>query len=139
LLAAEKWLVALILKGTEGVEAALEELREEDFRHLPSAGLLRAAKGLYLRNEPLSAASLEAALADEEARRLLHEIAVEDPPVDWAVPRKCVDGLRRMVLKDRLAEIQKELAAASGESLDALLHEKNALSIRIANLGAGSV
>jgi len=139
LLAAEKWLVALILKRTEGVEAALEELREEDFRHLPSAELLRAAKGLYLRNEPLSASSLEAALADEEARRLLHEIAVEDPPVDWAVPRKCVDGLRRMVLKERLAEIQKELTAASGESLDALLHEKNALSIRIANLGASSV
>jgi DNA primase len=139
LLAAEKWLVALILKKTEGVEEALAELCETDFQELPSAELLRAAKGLYLRNEPLSAASLEAALAGDDARRLLHEIAVEDPPVDWANPLKCVQGLRRMVLKRRLAEIQRELAAASGDSLDALLHEKNTLSIRIANLGPSVV
>jgi DNA primase len=139
LLAAEKWLVALILKKTEGVEEALAELCEADFQELPSAELLRAAKGLYLRNEPLSASSLEAALAGDEARRLLHEIAVEDPPVDWANALKCVHGLRRMVLKRRLAEIQRELAAASGDSLDALLHEKNALSIRIANLGPSVV
>lgn len=139
LLVAEKWLVALILKRTEGVEEALAELCEADFRELPSAELLRAAKGLYLRNEPLSASSLEAALAGDEARRLLHEIAVEDPPVDWANPLKCVQGLRRMVLKQRLAAIQRELAAASGDSLNALLHEKNALSIQIANLGPSVV
>jgi DNA primase len=133
LLPAEKWLVALILKGAEGVEEALSELREADFAGVASAELLRAAKSAYLRNEPLSAASLETGLASEDARRLLREIAIDDPPVDAASPLGCVHELRRRVVKARLAEIQQELQAASGASLDALLQEKNALSIQIAD------
>jgi DNA primase len=131
LLPAEKWLVALILKGAEGVEEALAELREADFAGVASAELLRAAKSAYLRNAPLSAASLETGLGSEEARRLLREIAIDDPPVDAASPLGCVHELRRRVVKARLAEIQQELQAASGASLDALLQEKNALSIQI--------
>jgi hypothetical protein len=133
LLPAEKWLVALILKGAEGVEEALAELREADFAGVASAELLRAAKSAYLRNAPLSAASLETGLGSEEARRLLREIAIDDPPVDAASPLGCVHELRRRVVKARLAEIQQELQAASGASLDALLQEKNALSIQIAD------
>ena len=139
LLAAEKWLVALILRRAASVDEALEDLRETDFEGLPTAELLRAAKAAYLRNEPLSAASLEAGLGSDEARRLLREIAVEDPPVAAADARTCVQELRRKVLSQRLAEIQRQLAAGSGDSLDALLQEKNALSIRIANLGASRV
>lgn len=131
LLAAEKWLVALILKGAEGVEDALAELREADFARLAAAELLRAAKSAYLRNVPLSAASLAADLGSEDARRLLREITMDDPPVDSASPLGCVHELRRRVVKARLAEIQRELQAASGASLDALLQEKNALSIQI--------
>jgi hypothetical protein len=125
--------VALILKGAEGIEDALAELREADFAHLAAAELLRAAKSAYLRNLPLSAASLEAELGSEDARRLLREIAMDDPPVDAASPLGCVHELRRRVVKARLAEIQRELQAASGTSLDALLQEKNALSIEIAD------
>jgi hypothetical protein len=98
---------------------------------LSGAELLRAAKAAYLRNEPLSVAALEAGLGSEEARRLLREVAVEDPPVDAASPLGCVHELRRRVVKARLAEIQRELQAASGASLDALLQEKNALSIQL--------
>jgi DNA primase len=131
LLPAEKWLLALILKGAPGVEDALGELRDSDFDRLASAELLRAAKAVYLRNERLSAASLEAGLGSEDARRMLREIAMEDTPVDAASPQGCVDELRRRVVKARLAEIQRELPVASGASLDALLQEKNALSIQI--------
>jgi DNA primase len=131
LLPAEKWLLALILKGAEGVDEALAELRDADIAPLSGAELLRAAKAAYLRNEPLSVAALEAGLGSEEARRLLREVAMEDPPVDAASPLGCVHELRRRVVRARLAEIQRELGAASGASLDALLQEKNTLSIQL--------
>jgi hypothetical protein len=70
----------------------------------------------------------------EEQRRLVREVAIEDPPVDAAQPADCVLALHRLVVERRLAEIQRELQAASeGPAMEALLQEKLALSRQMAN------
>jgi hypothetical protein len=96
--------------------------------------VLRAAMGISLRGEALTAAALDAALPGDEARRLVREVAVENPPVDEARPRECVLELRRRVLSQRLAEIQKDLQAAPQEAVEALLQEKLVIRRQIANL-----
>jgi DNA primase len=134
LLPAEKWLLALILRRADGIQEALAELQEADVAGLRSAEVLRAAMGISLRGEALTAAALDAALPGDEARRLVREVAVENPPVDEARPRECVLELRRRVLSQRLAEIQKDLQAAPQEAVEALLQEKLVIRRQIANL-----
>jgi DNA primase len=122
LLPAERLLIGLIAQGAEGVDEALGELADADLGPLRSAELLRAAKGLYLRGERVSATTLQAALADDESRRLLSEIAVQAPPADPRMALACARELRQQTLEKRLAELQKKLDA--GVVDDQLLREK---------------
>lgn len=133
---AERWLLSFLARGAEGLTEALEELQEEDFRELPSAMALRAARNLYLHGQAVTAASLEAALSAEaeEERRMLREAALEEPPTSAARPIDCVWALRRLVMERRLKQIQRDLAGAEGSALEALLEEKLTLRRQMANL-----
>jgi hypothetical protein len=71
---------------------------------------------------------------DEEARRLMSEIAVEGVPEEGLSAEECVRELRRQPLRARMAEIQKRLAGASGEAQEALLAEKTRLVRQMASL-----
>ena len=101
---------------------------------LGSAPVLRAAKGLYLRAAAVDAASLQAALAGDPAERFLTAIAVEGVQAEGVTPVDCVRELKRQPLKARMAEIQRKLKEAPGESVDALLQEKNRLASQMASL-----
>jgi DNA primase len=126
LLPAERWLLALVAQGAAGVEIALDELQEADLEGLRSAALLRAAQAVARRDERVTLPAVTAEL-DEDARRLMSEIAVEGVPEDGLSAEECVRELRRQPLKARMAEIQKRLAGASGEAQEALLAEKTRL------------
>jgi len=131
---AERWLLALVVTGAEGAEQALDELQDEDLGGLHGEAVLRAAKRLRDRGERVTATALETAVEGEEQRRLVREVAIEDPPVDAAQPADCVRALRRLVVERRLSEIQRELQAApEGPAMEALLQEKLALSRQMAN------
>ena len=127
LLPAERWLLALATQGAKGVDDALGELTEGDLEGLRAAALLRAAKAVWRRGARVTAAAIAGELADEDAHRLLAEIAVEGVPEEGLSARDCVRELRRQPLRARMAEIQNKLAGASGETLTALLAEKTRL------------
>jgi DNA primase len=126
LLPAERWLLALVAQGAAGIEIALDELSESDLEGLRSAALLRAAQAVARRDERVALPAVLAEL-DEDARRLMSEIAVEGAPEDGLSAEECVRELRRQPLRARMAEIQKRLAGASGEAQEALLAEKTRL------------
>ncbi len=132
LLPAEKWLLALLAHGAEDADEALGEISEADFASLRSAPLLRAAKGLYLKGQKVDAVALQAALDEEESRRLLSEIAIMAMPENGLVALACVRELRHHTLQKRLAELQKKLDA--GPADDQLLKEKNEIRREIASL-----
>ncbi len=135
LLPAERWLLALLTQGAEGIDDALAQLTEADLAGLRSAELLRAAKGLYLRAEPVNAATLAGVVKDETAR-LLNEVAVGAPPADaLGTPLDCVRELRRQPMQARLLELKKKLGAGGeGQSDDEVLREMNALARQMATL-----
>lgn len=133
LMPAERWLLALLVTGAEGVDEALAELGEADLDGLRAASLLRAAKALWRKGESVSMQALTEAAEDDDARRLLSEIAVEGLPGEVSAV-ECVREIRRQPLKARMAEIQKRLKGASGESLEALLTEKTRLVRQMAGL-----
>jgi hypothetical protein len=133
LLAAERWLLALVVQGAEGTDEALAELGEADIDGLPSAPLLRAVKAVWRRGEKVTLPAL-AADVDDDARRLLSEIAVVGVPADALSARECVREIQRLPLRARMAEIQKSLSQARGEALETLLAEKTRLVRRMASL-----
>jgi DNA primase len=126
LLPAERWLLALVAQGAAGVEIALDELQEADLEGLRSAALLRAAQAVARRDERVALPAVIAEL-DDDARRLMSEIAVTGVPEEGLSAEECVRELRRQPLKARMAEIQKRLAGATGEAQEALLAEKTRL------------
>jgi DNA primase len=134
LMPAERWLLALAVTGAEGVDEALAELGEADLDGLRAAPLLRAAKALWRRGEPVTMPALAAETDDEDARRLLSEIAVEGAPTEGLAAQECVREIRRQPLKARMAEIQKSLQEAKGEKLEALLVEKTRLVRQMTSL-----
>jgi hypothetical protein len=71
---------------------------------------------------------------DEDARRLLSEIAVEGAPREGLAAQECVREIRRQPLRARMAEIQKSLQGAQGETLEALLTEKTRLVRQMTSL-----
>ena len=130
LIPAEKLLIGLILSDAPGVAKALESIEEQDLQPLGAAQILRAARQLVLDGRPVTLAELEGVL-DEDDRRLLSEAAVEDSPEKGITPAECVLELKTWPLKSRMAEIQKDLAKASGEAQEALLAEKLELKRRL--------
>jgi DNA primase len=123
LMPAEKWLLALMLEGREGVGDALDTLQDADLQGLRSEEVLRAAKGLAAGGRTVEAEALAGAVGDE-SRRMLREIAVDGPPTTGVTPADCARELRCRPLKARMAEIQRDLGGASGPALEALLEEK---------------
>jgi DNA primase len=134
LLPAERWLVALVVQGAEGVDEALSELDEADLEGLRAAPLLRAAKAVWRRAGEVTAPALAAELENDDARRLLSEIAVVGAPQEGLSARECVLELRRQPLRARMDEIQRQLTKATGEAQDALLAEKMRLRRQMAGL-----
>jgi DNA primase len=133
LLPAEKLLVALLLSDAEGVGEALDSLDDADLQGLRAAPVLAAARALRGRGERVTAAGLESVL-EEEARRMVREVAVEGPVTKGADPAECVRELRRLPLQTRMAEIQRDLPQARGPAEKALLEEKLRLKRRMAEL-----
>jgi DNA primase len=133
LLPAERWLLALVAQSAAGVEEALKELEDQHLEGLRAAELLRAARALAQRDERVTLPLVLAEL-DEDARRLMSEIAVAGAPAEHLSAEECVRVLRRQPLEARMAEIQKSLAGASGDAQDALLAEKIRLSRQMAEL-----
>ncbi len=133
LLPAERWLLALVAQGAAGVEIALDELQEADLEGLRSATLLRVAQAVARRDERVTLPAVLAEL-DEDAQRVMSEIAVEGVPEEGLSAEDCVRELRRQPLKARMAEIQKRLAGASGDTQEALLAEKTRLVRQMAGL-----
>jgi hypothetical protein len=133
LLPAERWLLALVAQGAAGIEIALDELQEADLEGLRSAALLRVAQAVARRSERVTLPAVLAEL-DEDARRVMSEIAVEGVPEEGLSAEECVRELRRQPLKARMAEIQKRLAGASGDAQEALLAEKTRLVRQMAGL-----
>jgi DNA primase len=134
LLPVEKLLLARLLRDPEQ-QAAIAELRDEDLEGLRSAPLLRAARDLCARREPLSAAAMASAVGDDESRRLLNEIAVTDSPAGEQGVSECLQELRRLSLAQRLEGVQRRLALSpEGEALESLLQQKLALQKEIAAL-----
>jgi DNA primase len=123
LLPAEKLLLTLIVEGSEALSAALLELQEPDLEKLRSAAVLRSARAQAAAGKTVTRASLEDELSEDD-RRLLSEIAVGAVPVGGVAPMDCVRELRCGPLKARMAEIQKDLARATGADQEALLNEK---------------
>ncbi len=134
LVPAERLLLGLLLRGAEGLDEAMGELGDAEMGGLHSAPVLRAAKGLYLKNEAITATALTAAV-EEEARTLLTALAMVDGPSTGVSPLDCVKELKRLPLRARMAEIQRALKEAPPEGLHALLSEKNELVRRMAALG----
>jgi DNA primase len=133
LLPAERWLLALVAQGAAGVEIALDELTDSDLEGLRSAALLRVAQTVARRDERVTLPAVLAEL-DEDAGRLMSEIAIEGVPAEGISAEDCVRELRRQPLKARMAEIQKRLAGASGDAQEALLAEKTRLVRQMAGL-----
>jgi DNA primase len=134
LMPAERWLIALIAAGAEEVDGALAEIGEADIDGLRAAALLRGAKAIWRREEKVTVAALEAEVQDEDARRLLREIAVEGVPEEGLSALECVKEIQRQPFRTRMAEIQKRLQGASGDSLEELLSEKLNLKRQMADL-----
>ena len=133
LLPAERLLVALLLSDAEGAGEALDSLDDADLQGLRAAPVLAAARALRGRGERVTAAGLEAAL-EEEARRMVREVAVEPPVTQGVDPAECVRELRRLPLRTRMAEIQRDLPQARGQAEEALLEEKLRLKRRMAEV-----
>ena len=75
---------------------------------------------------------LQDALPEEEDRRVLREIAVQDLEVEATSARPCAMSLRKLLLERRLSEIQKSLVkGALNQDVDALLEEKTRISREI--------
>jgi DNA primase len=134
LVPAERWLLALLLRGAPEVAEALAGIEEADLEGLRSAPILLIAKRLADSSEGLTAARLTAALDSEDDQRLLREIAVDGPPVDEARAEDCVVELRRLRLKRMLAEIQAELGRTGGAQAAGLLQRKVEITRQMANL-----
>src|SRR6185369_11695504 len=134
LLPAERYLLASLLQEDETVGAAVGELLEEELDGLRSAPVLRAARDLASHGSRVTVAALQAALPDDESRRLVSELAVAGSPDKGPVPGECVRELKRRPLQARMAQIQRDLGGASGPQLEELLEEKLHLRRQLAGL-----
>lgn len=121
----ERFLISLAIQNAPEARDALLELKELDFAHLRTHGVLQRLLDVVESGADVSLAALLDALADDDDRRLLREIAVQNVDVEPLTARECVVTLRRLGLERRLAEIQRALKAdPSHEEVETLLGEK---------------
>jgi DNA primase len=126
----EVWLVALALKSLPDVADAFAELEGLDLSSLRAGSILTTLLRIGEAGGEASLGILQDALPDEEDRRVLREIAVQDLEVDAASAKPCAMSLRKLLLERRLAEIQKSLVKG-GHDVDTLLEEKTRISREI--------
>ena len=128
----EVWLVALALKNLSDVEEALAQLDGLDLSSLRAGSILAILVRLSAVGSDVTLGSLQDALADDEDRRVLREIAVQDLEVDASSAQSCALSLRKLLLERRLTQIQKQLVAGdNGLDVDTLLDEKTRISREI--------
>ncbi len=128
----EVWLVALSLKNLSEVAEALEELEGLDLSSLRAGPILATLLRFAAVSGEASIGTLQDALPEEEDRRVLREIVVQDLEVEASSAHSCALSLRRLLLERRLVEIQKTLVrGAPGHDMDAILDEKTRLSREI--------
>lgn len=148
LLPAEKLLLALLLSGSAEAARAVAGLADEDLAGLRSRDVLAEARRLVREGLGVDAARLASALQGEDAR-LVTELAVEAGWSDAAGAGEgsggqvvsaadCVQELQRLPLRARMEKIQRDLAGATGERLEALLLEKLELGRRMARMASPS-
>ena len=128
----EVWLVALALKSLPDVADAFAELDGLDLSSLRAGSILTTLLRLSEVGGEASLGPLQDALPEEEDRRVLREIAVQDLEVEATSARPCAMSLRKLLLERRLSEIQKSLVkGALNQDVDALLEEKTRISREI--------
>jgi DNA primase len=128
----EVWLVALALRNLPDVADAFAELEGLELSSLRAGSILTTLLRFSAVSAEASLGTLQDALPDEEDRRVLREIAVQDLEVDASSARSCAMSLRKLLLQRRLAEIQAALVkGGAGPDLDAILDEKTRLSREI--------
>lgn len=128
----EVWLVALALKSLPDVADAFAELEGLDLSSLRAGSILTTLLRLSEVGGEASLGTLQDALPDDEDRRVLREIAVQDLEVEAASARPCAMSLRKLLLERRLSEIQKTLVkGGGGQDIDAILDEKTRISREI--------
>src|SRR5262249_20815236 len=133
LLPAEKLLLTLIVEGSEDLPAALLDLQGVDLEPVQSAPILSAARDRAAAGQTVSRTAIDEALGEDD-RRLLNEIAVQGTPTEGVTAGDCVRELRCIPLKARMAEIQKDLARATGSDQEALLAEELQLKRQMTTL-----
>jgi hypothetical protein len=128
----EVWLVALALKSLPDVADAFAELEGLDLSSLRAGSILTTLLRLSEVGGEASLGTLQDALPDDEDRRILREIAVQDLEEESASARPCALSLRKLLLERRLSEIQKTLVkGGGGQDIDAILDEKTRISREI--------
>ena len=128
----EVWLVALALKNLPDVENALAQLDGLDLSSLRAGSILTTLMRFAALGSDATLGSLQDALPDDEDRRVLREIAVQDLDVDASSAHSCALSLRKLLLERRLGEIQKTLVAGGASmDIDLLLEEKMRISREI--------
>ncbi len=132
LLQAERLLLAFVVEGTEGLAEALADLTDEDLGPLRSAAILGKARDAAARGQAINLTFLQEGLGEDDAR-LLHEVAVETAPTAGLQATDCVRELRSVRLRERLAQIQKDLGRPERDE-QALLEEKLQIKRMMAGL-----
>jgi hypothetical protein len=133
LLPAERYLLALIAEGAEGVPEALRDLGDAELQPLRAGHVLRMAREMATAGGPVTLSALVDRATDDD-RAMLTEIGAALVPTEGVVPAECVKELKAIPLKARMAQIQKDLGAATGETQAALLAEKLQLGRAMAEL-----
>lgn len=128
----EVWLVALALKNLPDVADAFAELEGLDLSSLRAGPILSALLRFSAVGGEATLGTLQDALPDDEDRRVLREIAVQDLEVEAGSARPCAMSLRKLLLERRLVDIQKALVRGGpGQDIDTILEEKTRISREI--------
>jgi DNA primase len=128
----EIWLVALALKNLPEVAEAFAELEGLDLSSLRAGPILTTLARLSQVGGEATISTLQDALPEDEDRRVLREIAVQDLEVEASSARSCALSLRRLLLERRLVEVQKALVrGGAGQDIDAILDDKTRISREI--------
>ena len=126
------WLVALALKNLPDVADAFAELEGLDLSSLHAGPILTTLQRFVEAGGEASLGMLQDALPEDDDRRVLREIAVQDIEVEASSARSCALSLRRLLLERRLTDIQKALVKGDPhQDIDAILDEKTRISREI--------